>query len=119
MATHKDLSQQRRETLRPCLNKDYKALCNQSLNFKQFFNEFLLGEDLAKRAEETVKGKKMTNKMTVPNNGAQRGRFFSQGRPPMSTYNGKGYNQCLVNHNRKRQGKNQGLDPPAKHQRRE
>ena len=48
MATQKDLSQQRRETLRPCLNKDYKALCNQSLNLKQSSNEFLLGEDLAK-----------------------------------------------------------------------
>ena len=35
MVIHKDLLQQCRETLRPCLNKDYKALFNQSLNLKQ------------------------------------------------------------------------------------
>jgi len=61
--THKDLLQQRRETLRPCLNKDYKALCNQSLNLKQSSSQFLLGENFAKRAEETVESKKMTNKL--------------------------------------------------------
>ena len=38
-------------------------------------------------------------------------RGTDQGRPPISVYKGKGINQYLINHNRKRQVKIQGSAP--------
>ena len=54
-ASHKDISQHRRESLRPALNKDYRVICTAQQNAKLTSNEFLFGEDLSKRADEALK----------------------------------------------------------------
>lgn len=82
MASHKDLSQVRREALRPTLSQDCRALCNAQLNFKLTSNEFLFGEDLAKRVDDAVKNRKLSSTLSQPlSKNATRGRQFYQGRP--------------------------------------
>ena len=65
LASHKDLSQQRRESLRLALNKDYRVVCAALQNEKLTSNEFLFGEDLTKRADEALKAKHLANKIAV------------------------------------------------------
>ena len=67
LASHKDISQQRRESLRPALNKDYRVICTAQQNAKLTSNEFLFGEDLSKRADEALKAKRLANKLTGSN----------------------------------------------------
>ena len=78
LASHKDISQQRRESLRPALNKDYRVICAALRNAKLTSNEFLFGEDLTKRADEALKVKCLANKLTGSNvaNGNSRGRSY-------------------------------------------
>ena len=66
-ASHKDISQHRRESLRPALNKDYRVICTALQNAKLTSNEFLFGEDLSKRADEALKAKRLANKLTGSN----------------------------------------------------
>ena len=67
LASHKDISQQRRESLRLALNKDYRVICAALQNAKLTSNEFLFGEDLTKRADEALKTKHLANKLTGSN----------------------------------------------------
>ena len=78
LASHKDISQQRREPLRLALNKYYRVTCAALQNEKLTSNEFLFGEDLTKRADEALKAKRLANKLTGSNvaNGNSRGRGF-------------------------------------------
>ena len=48
LASHKDISQHRRESLRPALNKDYRVICTTQQYAKLTSNEFLFGVDLSK-----------------------------------------------------------------------
>ena len=86
LVSHKDISQQRRESLRLALNKDYHVICAALQNEKLTSNEFLFGEDLTKRAEEALKAKRLPNKLTGSNvaNGNSRGRVIRT-RPICST----------------------------------
>ena len=78
LASHKDISQQRRESLRLALNKVYRVICAALHNEKLTSNEFLFGEDLTKRADEALKAKRLANKLTGSNvaNGNSRGRGY-------------------------------------------
>ena len=78
LASHKDISQQRRESLKLALNKDYRVICAALKNKKLTSNEFLFGEDLTKRADEALKAKCLANKLTGSNvaNGNSRGRGY-------------------------------------------
>ena len=67
LVSHKDISQQRRESLRLALNKDYHVICAAQQNAKLTSNEFLFGEDLTKRADEAPKAKRLANKFTDSN----------------------------------------------------
>ena len=67
LASHKDISQQRRESLRLALNKDYRVICAALQYEKLTSNEFLFGEDLTKRADEALKSKRLANKLTGSN----------------------------------------------------
>ena len=128
MASHKDLSQQRREAIRPALHRDYKILCNPKMNRTLTSNEYLFGDDVNKRAEEALKAKRLAQKYhyQAPKNGAQKGRFPAQGRPPFQP-KGKSYSSHNVypqqqgqqyhfqyNQNRKRAGKQTGFPPKFK-----
>ena len=77
LTSHKD-SQQRRDSLRLALNKDYRVICAAVQNEQLTSNEFLFGEDLTKRADEALKAKRLANKLTGSNvaNGNSRGRGF-------------------------------------------
>ena len=55
LASHKNISQQRRESLRQALNKDYCVISAALQNAKLTSNEFLFGEDLTKCADEALK----------------------------------------------------------------
>ena len=79
LASHKDISQHRRESLRPALNKDYRVICTAQQNARLTSNEFLFGEDLSKRADEALKAKRLANKIAgsnVAKNGNSRGRGY-------------------------------------------
>ena len=78
LASHKDISLQRRESLRLALNKDYRVVCAAQRNAKLTSNEFFFGEDLTKRADEALKAKRLANKLTGSNvaNGNSRGRGY-------------------------------------------
>ena len=65
-ASHKDISQHRRESLRPALNRLPRHLYNRQ-NAKLTSNEFLFGEDLSKRADEALKAKRLANNLTGSN----------------------------------------------------
>ena len=65
LASHKDISQHRRESLRPALNKDYRVICTTQQYAKLTSNEFLFGVDLSKRADEALKAKRLANKLLV------------------------------------------------------
>ena len=123
MAGHKDLSQLRRDTLRPALNRNFRSVCDLSLNNNPTSNEFLLGDDLSKRVEDIGKSKKITNQILVSKNEAQRGRPFPRGRPPFHhnpSPKGKGFNQSGSNNlNKKRQRDFAGPHQSAKFPRRE
>ena len=67
LASHKDISQHRRESLRPVLDKDVRVICTAQQNAKLTSNEFLFGEDLSKRADEALKAKRLANKLTGSN----------------------------------------------------
>ena len=67
LASHKDISQHRRESLRPALNKDYRVICTTQQNAKLTSNEFLFGVDFSKRADETLKAKRLANKLAGSN----------------------------------------------------
>jgi hypothetical protein len=95
LASHKDLSQQRRESLRPALNTDYRTICGAKQNQKLTSNEFLFGEDLPKRAEEAMKAKRLSYKLTSTGskNGNRGRQFQSQTRPQLQqsqAYRGRG-----------------------------
>ena len=64
LASHKDISQHRRESLRPASDKDYRVICTAQQNAKRTSNEFLFGEDLSKRGDEALKAKRLANKLT-------------------------------------------------------
>ena len=79
LASHKDISQHRRESLRPALNKDYRVICTAQQNARLTSNEYLFGEDLSKRADEALKAKRLANKLAgsnVAKNGNSRGRGY-------------------------------------------
>ena len=63
LASHQDISQQRRESSRLALNKDYCVICAALQNAKLTSNEFLFGEDLTKRADEALKA--LTNLLVL------------------------------------------------------
>ena len=65
-ASHKDISQHRRESLRPALNR-LPRHCTAQQNAKLTSNEFLFGEDLSKRADEAMKAKRLASKLTGSN----------------------------------------------------
>ena len=67
LASHKDISQHRRESLRPALNKDYRVICTTQQYAKLTSNEFLFGVDLSKRADEALKAKRLANKLAGSN----------------------------------------------------
>ena len=67
LASHKDISQHRRESLRPALNKDYRVICTTQQYAKLTSNEFLFGVDLFKRADEALKAKRLANKFAGSN----------------------------------------------------
>ena len=67
LASHKDISQHRRESLRPALNKDYRVICTTQQYTKLTSNEFLFGVDLSKRADEALKAKCLANKLAGSN----------------------------------------------------
>ena len=64
---HTDISQHRRESLRPALNKDYRVICTTQQNAKLASNEFLFGVDLSKRADEALKAKRLAYKLAGSN----------------------------------------------------
>jgi len=76
MSAHKDMSQARRESLRPGLSRDFQILCNAQLNETLDSNEFLFGEDINKKAEEALKTKRLTSKFTPTKNLSWRGRTY-------------------------------------------
>ena len=67
LASHKDISQHRRESLRTALNKDYRVICTTQQYAKLTSNEFLFGVDLSKRADEALKTKRLANKLAGSN----------------------------------------------------
>ena len=67
LASHKDISQHRRESLRPALNKDYRVICTTQQYAKLTSNDFLFGVDLSKRADEALKAKRLANKLAQSN----------------------------------------------------
>ena len=67
LASHKDISLHRRESLRPALNKDYRVICTTQQYAKLTSNEFLFGVDLSKRADEALKAKRLANKLAGSN----------------------------------------------------
>ena len=67
LASHKDISQHRRESLRPALNKDYRVICTTQQYAKLTSNEFLFGVDVSKRADEALKTKRLANKLAGSN----------------------------------------------------
>ena len=67
LASHKDISQHRRESLRPALNKDYRVICTTQQYAKLTSNEFLFGVDLSKRTDEALKAKRLANKLAGSN----------------------------------------------------
>ena len=60
MVLHKDLSQHRREALRPSVNRDYHISCNRTLYATLKSSEFLFREDMAKRAGVGFKTRRLT-----------------------------------------------------------
>ena len=75
LASHKDISQQIRESLRLALKNDYCVICAALQNAKLTSDEVLFGVDLTKRADEALKAKRLANKLTGSNvaNGNSRG----------------------------------------------
>ena len=67
LASHKDISQHRRESLRPALNKDYRVICTTQQYAKLTSNEFFFGVDLSKCADEALKAKRLANKLAGSN----------------------------------------------------
>ena len=67
LASHKDISPHRRESLRPALNKDYRVICTTQQYAKLTSNKFLFGVDLSKRADEALKAKRLANKLAGSN----------------------------------------------------
>ena len=67
LVSHKDISQHRRESLRPAFNKDCRVICTTLQNAKLTSNEFLFGVDLSKRADEALKAKRLANKLAGSN----------------------------------------------------
>ena len=67
LASHKDISQHRRESLRLALNKDYRVICTTQQNAKLTSNEFVFGVDLSKRADEALEAKRLANKLAGSN----------------------------------------------------
>ena len=65
LGSHKDISQHRRESVRPALNKDYRVICTTQQNAKLTSNEFLFGVDLSKRADEALKAKRLATNLLV------------------------------------------------------
>ena len=78
LVSHKDISQQIRESLRLALKNDYRVICAALQNAKLTSNEFLFGEDLTKRADEALKAKCLADKLTGSNvaNGNSRGHGY-------------------------------------------
>ena len=77
LASHKDISQHKRESLRLALNKDYRVICTAQQNARLTSNKFLFGEDLFKHADEALKVKRLANKLAgsnVAKNRNSRGR---------------------------------------------
>ena len=65
MASHKDLPQQRRQAIRPAVNTDFHILCDRNQNTQLQSNEYLFGEDIAKRADDAIKTKRLTTKIAA------------------------------------------------------
>ena len=63
LASHKDISQHRRESLRPAFNKDCRVICTTQQYAKLTSNEFLFGVDLSKHADEALKAKRLAYKL--------------------------------------------------------
>ena len=64
---HTDISQHRRESLRPALNRLPCHLYNPTKCKAHFSNEFLFGVDLSKRADEALKAKRLVYKLAGSN----------------------------------------------------
>lgn len=83
MATHKELSQIRRENLRSTINPKFKALCNSKHFRDADSNEHLFGEDMAKKVDEISRTSKLTDTLGGAKNVQGRGRYqsYQQQRP--------------------------------------